>query len=122
MPAAASERLAAARAAVDQVCQLLLSPTPEQMDQCAGLLQTAVGELTGFRNSAAAATNPQLKTEALTHARSLASSLGQAKRLFESAAAFYENWIRCLAGMCAGYTPHGQPAALDRGARFLARG
>ncbi len=120
MPAAAQERLAAARAAVDQACQLLLNPLPEQMDRCAHLLESAVAELNAFRN-AGPRLNHHLQSEQL-QARSLQSSIGRAKCLLESAAAFYANWIRCLAALCAGYTAQGQPATLERGGHLLVRG
>lgn len=122
MPATASERLAAARAAVDQACQLLLSPTPAQMDRCAGQLQTALEELTAFRQTGNSLDSPQIRTEALACARSLKSSIGRFKCLLESAAGFHANWIRSLAALCAGYTDQGQPATLERGRHVLARG
>ena len=119
MSASANERLAAARVAVDEACQLLLSPTPEQMDHCARLLETGVAELRAFRTSINA--SPP-RAEALAETRSLESSIGRAKRLLESAGAFYANWIRCLAALCGGYTNQGQPAPLERGGRLLVKG
>ena len=119
MPATAHERLAAARAAVDQACQLLLSPTSEQMDHCTGLLETAVAELTAFRSTSA---QRQFPAENISLARSLIDSLARLKRLLESAGAFHANWIRCVSAMCAGYTGKGQPATLERGGHLLARG
>ena len=121
MPAAAKERLAAARAAVDQACQLLLNPLPEQMDRCTHLLESAVAELNASRN-AGPRLNHHLKSEELQLARSLQSSIGRANCLLESAAAFYANWIRCLAALCFGYTAQGQPATLERGGHLLVRG
>ena len=122
MPATAQERLAAARAAVDQACQLLLAPTPEQMDRCTGLLETAVAELTAFRQVCPVSAQRPLPAENLSLARSLAASVARLKRLLESAGAFHANWIRCLAAICAGYTEQGQPATLERGGHLLARG
>ena len=123
MPATAIERLAAARAAVDQACQLLLDPTPKQMDECAHLLQTAIAEIRNFRNPEphSLPVSPE-RDSALEQARLLHTSIGRAARLLESAAAFYANWIRCLSALCAGYTGQGQPAALERGTRLLAQG
>lgn len=120
MPASANERLAAARAAVDDACQLLLSPTPEQMDRCGRQLQSAIAELQAFCKSLPAC--PQPRAETLAQTRSLENSIGRAKRLLKSAGAFYANWLRCLAALCAGYTAQGQPAPLERGGHFLARG
>ena len=117
MPATASERLAAAHAAVDHACQLLLSPTPLQLDASAQLLQTAIAELVAVANSI-----PSSQSEARAQARLLKRSIDRAARLLESAAGFYSNWIRFVGALCAGYNGEGQPAPLDRGARLLAQG
>jgi hypothetical protein len=116
MPRTASERLAAARNAVDDACQLLLSPTPQQLDDCSRLLQSAISEVCGVREGV------RTPTDALRQVRLLRASIGRAARLLESAASFHAHWIRCLGALCAGYTGQGQPAALDRGARLLAQG
>ena len=125
MAATASERLAAAGAAVDHVCQLLLSPTPEQMEQCTRLLETAVAEVTAGRMAAVApasgAAHPS-SSHLETQGQLLKSSIGGARRLLESANSFYANWIRCLGALCAGYTEQGRAAAIQRGGRLLARG
>ena len=132
MRALASERLAAARAHVDGACELLLSPTPQQMDECSRLLQAAISEIIRFCGSnrpalpvsppATPVSSPGSDDAALEQARLLQTSIGRATRLLESAAAFYTNWIRYLSALCGGYTGQGQPAALERGARLLARG
>ena len=119
MPATASERMAAARTAVDRACQLLLSPTPEQMDRCTHLLEKAVSELNSIPDGTQL--TGASKAKALLETHRLASSLHRARRLLESAVAFHANWIRCLAALCSGYTSQGQPAALQRG-RVLVRG
>jgi hypothetical protein len=122
MSASANERLAAARVAVDDACQLLISPTPEQMDRCARLLESAAAELRSFLQSLRASNHIQTRAEELAETRSLVSSILRARRLLESAGAFYANWLRCLAALCGGYTGHGQPAPLERGGHFLAKG
>ena len=120
MAASASERLAAARQQVDRACQLLGSPTARQMDDCAWLLQSAIAELTAARHCAPA--EPDSKKTACVQARRLQASIDRAGRLLESAGTFYANWIRFLRVLTGGYTGGGEPAALDRGARLLARG
>jgi hypothetical protein len=117
MAATASERLAAVQSAVDRACQLLLSPTPQQLDACARLLETAVSELSALPDTA-----PESKNDARAQARLLKKSIGRADRLLESAAEFYSNWIRFLGALCAGYTGQGQPASVEHDARLLARG
>lgn len=124
MSATANERLAAARAAVDNACQLLLCPTPEQMDRSAGLLESAIGELRKLRapNHQLISVSPDEGSAALDQARLLSVSIRRTARLLERAAAFHANWIGCLSALCAGYTGRGQPAALERGVRMLAQG
>jgi hypothetical protein len=122
MPASANERLAAARAAVDKACQLLLTPTPQQMDRSSRLLESAVAHICAFQESTPTFPHLQARAEALAETQSLKISIGRAKRLLESAGAFYANWIRCLAALCGGYTNHGQPAPLERGGHFLVKG
>ena len=124
MPATANERLAAARTAVDQACQLLLDPTPRQMDVCACLLKTAIAEIRNVRSPdpPALPVSPGEGSAAFDQARLLKISIGRAARLLQSAAAFHANWLRCLSALCAGYTGQGQPAPLERGVRLLAQG
>lgn len=122
-----TERLGAVRAEVDQVCQLLLSPTPESMDRCSERLAAAVAEMTACQASGEnlhpdkgpANVGPD---DALLEARRLEQSLSRAHRLLEGAAAFHRNWLRWLGAMCAGYTVHGEPAAVERGSRVVVRG
>jgi len=128
MPRTASERLATARTAVDRAGQLLLSPTPQQIDACSQLIQAAISEVSELRNlevpslPSGSQIRPASHPDELHQARLLKASIGRAARLLESAAAFHAGWIRCLGALCAGYTGQGQPAALDRGAHLLARG
>ena len=124
MAASASERLAAARAAVERASQFLLSPTPEQMDGCARQLETAISEITEFHNTVTL-TEPGSgapRQDAIGQARLLKRSIVRAARLLESAALYHANWIRCLGALSGGYTPQGQPAAVERHVRLLARG
>ena len=124
MAAPASERLTAARAAVDRACKLLLSPSPQQMDDCGRLLETAILEVRNFYdpNHWGDPVNGTESREALAEARLLKISIDRTARLLQGGAAFYCNWIRCLSALCAGYTGQGEPATLERGARLLARG
>lgn len=120
----ATERLAAARAEVERVCQLLEDPTPTQLDRCSGMLAVAVAEVAACRESENPAGRGQehARKAALEEARSLERSVGRARRLLEAAAAFHTNWIQCLSALCAGYTDRGEPATLERGSRICARG
>jgi len=118
MAASASERLAAARTALDRACQLLVSPTPEHIDGCARLLETAISEV----SSPKLPPNAASRQDALGQARLLKRSIGRTARLLDGAALYHANWISCLGALSAGYTPLGQPANVERHARLLARG
>lgn len=124
MASGSDERLAAAQSAVDQVCQLLTTPALPQMDACTPLLENAAAELSAFHKTIGAnsTSGGARNLDALAEARLLSQSIGRAARLLESAAAFHVNWIRFLGAFCAGYTGAGQPAAVERGRRLLARG
>ncbi len=118
-PARVSEKLAAARAEVDAACQILLSPTPEELDQCAARLAAALAHVTDCRTAAQSDVSAE---QPRREAHRLGRSLRRAHRLLEAAAAFHNGWVRCLGAMCAGYTNRGEPAAVERGGRILVRG
>ena len=122
MATPAGERMAAAQAHTDRVCQMLLSPSPEQLDRCTELLAAAVSEMTVCRDAAADPIRSR-DPEILAETRRLQGSVRLAQRLLSGAAAFHADWIRCLGGLCAGYTVHGEPAAVELGPRRVwARG
>ncbi len=113
------ERLIDARAAVDRACHLLLTPNPQHLDDCAALLQAAIAEVKPLRTTGKPAADcPGAFAEACL----LQASIGRAWKMLESAAAFHANWVRYLGMLCSGYTVEGEPAAVDRGSRLLARG
>lgn len=122
MPASANDRLAAARAAVNRACQLLESPTPERLDRSTSFLETAISELVAYTRPAPAIVSGPERAAIREQALFLKSSIRHARRLSEAAAAFHANWFRCLRALCGGYTPQGQPAALNPHGRLLARG
>lgn len=116
MPATAEQRLAAARAQVDSVCQLLLLPTPATLDRCAQLLADAISELTAGGGSG------DSSEACRAEAQRLRRSIGLTRRLLEGAAAFHHNWIRWLGILCSGYTNHGEPARVEHGSRLVTQG
>ena len=116
-----SEPLAAARTEVERACHLLLSPTPEQLDQSARRLSDAVAAVTACREAARGSSQPPGPSVA-AEARSLQQSIGRARRLLEAAAAFHANWVQYLGALCAGYTDRGEAAAVERASRLCARG
>lgn len=120
MPAAdVVEQLLAARWEVDRARALLLSPSPEALDRCSQVLETAACRLEQWR--------PRLREgignpAALEEARRLQAAVRRAGRLLEGALSFHLNWSRWLGAMSAGYIPGGDPAPVPRGNRILVRG
>jgi hypothetical protein len=120
MPAAdVVEQLLAARSEVDRACALLVSPSPEALDRCSRVLETAGSRLEEWR--------PRLREgignpAALEQARRLQAAVRRAGRLLEGASSFHLNWSRWLGAVSAGYTERGDPAPVPRGNRILVRG
>jgi len=109
------ERLAKARAAVEQSCQLLLTPFPDVLDQSTRLLSQAIGELSAGRDSIQ---TQSTSSSTLLEFRILQSRIRLAGRLLETAASHYYGWDRVLRSMVAGYTSDGQAAAISHGGRL----
>jgi hypothetical protein len=115
-------QLLAARLEVDGAIQLLESPSPDSLDRCARILETASQRIAVFQ--------PQLRQAgrtAVTHingdeARRLRSSVLRAGRLLEGAAGFHFNWGRMRDTLCAGYTRQGDPAKAPPKSRISVQG
>ena len=114
------DRLAAVRTAVEQSCHLLLTPFPEELDECTGLLTQAIEALSAERD--------RLRTEPgspafLSELRQLQLRIGTAEKLLRTAAAHYAGWNRVLRSMVAGYTSAGDAAEpILRGRRMTVEG
>jgi len=112
--------LSDAREKLDRVCDLLLSPSPEALDQCTPLFQAAIARVTACQ---AAATRPaQTEPGAPAEALRLQSAVRRARCLLEAAAEYHQKWARRIATMSAGYDGRGEPAAVDQGRRLILRG
>lgn len=112
-------RLTAARSKVISVCNGLLSPSPEALDGCASLLESAAGELEDCLRSLERAAKgcPELE-----QARGLRTDLRRARHLLQSASNYYSGWQRLLGAMSGGYTACGNPAQLALPARVCLQG
>lgn len=119
MEPALAQRLAAAGAEIDRVCQMLLDPTVEQLDQSSGVLEVVAAEVAACREASRAAPP---EAAACEQARRLAQSVRRARALLVGAAGFHAEWIRCLGALCAGYTDRGEPSAVSHASREWARG
>jgi len=107
MPSVTLELLAATRAQLDAVCDLLLSPTPQAVDRCSVILETAsrqMAECTAQIGSARG--NPM----ALEAAAKLRRSCQRARTLLEAAGRFHFNWLAIRGALTGGYTDRGEPA------------
>lgn len=113
-------QLADARQELERACDLLLSPSPAALDQCASLLETAVTKVAACQ---AAITDLQ-ETEpgASAEGRRLQAAVRRARRLLESAAEYHQNWTRRIGAMSAGYDGRGEPVAVTQGRRLILRG
>jgi hypothetical protein len=101
------EPLISVRRQLDRACDLLTNPTPDCMDACIALLETAATELAkSIPNGSPNAPN----RAALEDALSLRNSFSRAFRLLQHAADFHRNWTLIRGAMTGGYTPRGDPA------------
>jgi hypothetical protein len=110
------EKLRRARFDVRRACEMLVSPTPQILDQCFVLLETTTRELAGCRPE------PVGNQSALQEALQLHDVVRHAKTLLDRAFAFHQAWAQRLGAMTAGYTPHGEPAPVAGGSRLAVQG
>ncbi len=115
-PRISKEQLSRARAEVAQAIEVLLSPTPQALDRCALLLQTAI------KNVTASACVSGETEGALEEARQLQRAVRRARMLLDAAFEFHRQWNRRLGALSGGYTPEGEPAAVNPGFRMVLRG
>jgi hypothetical protein len=113
--AAVLEQFAATREQLDSVCQLLISPAPEVLDRCAGLLESAGRQLTECQPQLAAMRGDPAAIEA---AWMLRRSFVTADKLLQSAARFHTNWTAIRGALTGGYTVRGQAAPVRHAGRI----
>jgi hypothetical protein len=94
------ERLTDARAAVEQACTWLLSPSPATLDRCSGALASAAAELTGGGFGAGHG-DPQ----AMAEAWHLQRAVRRAGKLLENANRYHSGWNRIRTSLIEGYQP-----------------
>ena len=117
--AALVEQLVAARQQLDYAGGVLVKPTPEALERCSTVLETAGRQLAEWqpefsRQSGDAA--------ALEEAWLLRRSFQRTSRLLQGAADFHFNWLRERGAMTGGYTKSGEPAPLLHGSRICLEG
>lgn len=91
------EHRSVAQRELDAACELLIDPTPENLERCSCVMARAVSCLETGKPAAA---ETQLLRE----------SVRRAGRLLESAADYHRQWVRILFRLTAsGYTAGGEP-------------
>jgi len=86
----------------------LVSPTPENLDQCRTRLDEAVSQL---RRLQSALPSGNFRDDASLRAPlgELRAEIARLNILLDGAAAFHTGWVRLAASMVAGYTADGTP-------------
>ena len=113
--AAVIEQFAATRTQLDSACELLMSPTPEAVDRCATLLESAGRQMADCQSRIAEA---QGDAAAIEGAWQLRRSFQRAGKLLESAARFHSNWMSIRGALTGGYTDRGEPAPVRHAGRI----
>jgi hypothetical protein len=116
-------QLLGARLEVDGAIRLLESPSPDSLDRCARILETASQRIAEFQpRSGEGGRTSVTHTSNGEEARRLRSSVLRAGRLLEGAASFHFNWGRMRDTLCAGYTRQGDPAKAPPKSRISVQG
>jgi hypothetical protein len=94
-------------------CELLISPSPANLEICSELLDSAVTELDGIAISRSNAEQRRQLTE-------LRNATLRAGALLNSANSFHRGWRSVLGGLMSGYDTAGRPQEpVARGALVL---
>jgi len=115
--AVATGGLVEARDAVEQVCRLLVTPSPAVLDRAAAVLERAVGLMADWLKKEGRPGEGQS-----TELRHLRRAAAQARALLEKAAAFHAGWTARLGSWTGGYQAGGEPAAVIRPGRIWVEG
>jgi hypothetical protein len=109
------QRMRDLRAALEGVCGLLVSPSPEVLDRCTPMLEVAASTLRGCQKDLHfASADPAFRVEA----RHLVWAVRLAGRLLECGWEYHQGWAQRLGAMAAGYEPGGGPATLKMCSRL----
>ena len=114
-PATVLEQLAATRSQCQAAGELLLSPTPEAMDRCSILLESAGSRMAALQEDLHLARGDAQALEAAWQVR---RSFQRAARLFENASRFHQNWLSIRGTLTGGYTSTGDPAPIRYAGRL----
>jgi hypothetical protein len=113
--AAVMEQFAATRGQLDSACALLLSPTPDALDRCSALLESATRQM---EDCQARIGEAQGDAAAIEEAWRVRRSFERAGKLMENAARFHDNWMQLRGSITGGYTNRGEPAPVRHAGRI----
>ncbi len=102
-------KASAARQEVARLRQALISPGPEEIENCLPALAEAAGCLTSIEQELKTTAAP---VEIYSELQGLQAELAMAAKLISNGAAFYHGWAKLLASAASGYTPSGDAAPL----------
>jgi hypothetical protein len=115
----AAEQLRSSSEQVERACALLLAPSPDALDGCSGVFETAARQLTALRPALHGAGGD---AETLVEAWRLQRNVRRAGALLANASAYHARWNHLLGVKTAGYRPGGEPAEAPRSGRLSLRG
>src|SRR4051812_32112921 len=101
------EQFADTRAQLDAACALFTSPTPEGLDRCAVLLESAGRQLVECQPQLAGLQGDAAAIEGAWRVR---LSFLKAGKLLANAARFHSDWTSIRGTLTGGYTDRGEAA------------
>ena len=104
---------------LEEVCQMLLRPTPEVLDTCAERLAAAISHMEASR-----AQWPELarNRQAAAEIQRVRRTLANAGRLLDNAAQFHFGWRKLRAVLTGGYRADGSVAEMALPRRIFVQG
>ena len=112
----AAASLRRARTQLEHVRRMLISPSPEVLDNCENLLAATARELDASRPGWQQSIGDG---PAVAEARLARKALQNVGRLLENAASFHMRWQRIRAAIGGGYRADGAPGQLRHAARRI---
>jgi len=109
------EQFAGTRAQLDAACALLISPTPEVLDRCAVLLESAGRQMTECQAQIAGLRGDPTAIEGAWRVRLSFLKVG---KLLANAARFHSDWMSVRGTLTGGYTDRGEPAPVRHARRI----
>ena len=111
MAGGAAPELVAGRELAEQVCQLLVTATPEALESCTDLLRAAVEKLHSVGGYPDAA-----------ESRRLYFAVRKAAKLLQNAADYHAGWVSWLDARTGGYQATGELESIARRRLVCVRG